>query len=85
MRKALFLASVMVCLFPSLVLGISLTDYQFPESSYQEVYLDAALNQGNSSGDSVQVSYNGLARLDGKVIYRSLPFEYAITGYGVQL
>jgi hypothetical protein len=82
MRKALFLASVMVCLFPSLVLGISLTDYQFPESSYQEVYLDAALNQGNSSGDSVQVSYNGLARLDGKVIYRSLPFEYAITGYG---
>ncbi|UCF78586.1 MAG: hypothetical protein JSW03_11005 [Candidatus Eiseniibacteriota bacterium] len=82
MRKAVFLASLVVCLFPSLVLGISLTDYQFPESSYQELYLDAALNQGNSSGDSVQMSYSGLARIDGRVVYRSLPFEYAITGYG---
>ncbi len=82
MKKAVFLAGLLVCLVPSMALGISLTDYQFPETSYQEVYFDAALNQGNSSGDSVQVSYSGLARIDGKIIYRSLPFEYAITGYG---
>ncbi|KPJ61200.1 MAG: hypothetical protein AMJ46_02515 [Latescibacteria bacterium DG_63] len=82
MKKVVFLVGLAVLLFPSLVLGISLMDYQFPESSYQELYLDAALSQANSSGDSIQISYSGLTRIDGKVVYRSLPFEYAITGYG---
>ena len=66
---------IMVIL-PVLLISVSLSDYTFPKTFYQEAYLSGNFNL--ASGNQDQTSYNGAFQGDYDINYSSLPLSWRL-------